>query len=156
MVATAGCLWSKRSQRRVTALGELLEGAMEHRLTAGIGNMDAVLSTAGKRGEVRNGPKERADPGSLGHAGPLWGLGACAGSWEGCRGGWAGESLQGVLPRCPAWLAAKQVGGVAAKGRGRGLRKGWELWGRGGGSREQPLSGPLLALRLVGVFREPF
>lgn len=129
---------------------------MEHRRTAGVRHVDALLSAVGKKGEVSNGPMEGAQPRSLGHAGLLWGLGTCPGSWEGSKGGWAGGSLQGVLPLCPAWLTAKQVGGVAVEGRGRGLRKGWELRGRGRGSREQLLTGPLLALPLVGVFREPF
>lgn len=156
MVSAAECLWSERCQRTVTAPGELLEGAMEHRLSGGVRNVDAVLSAVGKRGEVSKGPLERAQPGSLGDAGLLWGLGTCAGSWEGCNGGGAGESLQAVVPVCPGWLTARQVGGVAAKGRGGGLRKGWELWGGGRGSREQLLSGPLLATALVGVFREAF
>lgn len=128
---------------------------MEHHLSAGIRNVDALQSAVGKRGEVSNGPMEGAHPGSLGHAGLAWGLGMCVGSWEGSSGGRAGESQQGVPPLCPAWLTPKQVGGLAVKGRGFGLRKGWELWGwgRGGqGSREQLLTGLLLALPFVGVF----
>ena len=138
MVAAAECLWSERCQHTVTAPGELLEGAMEHHLSGGVRNVDAVLSAVGKRGEVSKGPM------------------FSPGAWEGCKGGGAVESLQAVVPVCPGWLTARQVGGVAAKGRGGGLRKGWELWGGGRGSREQLLSGPLLALALVGVFREAF
>ncbi|XP_074427389.1 uncharacterized protein LOC141736731 isoform X1 [Larus michahellis] len=51
VVAAAGCLWSERCQRRVTAPGELLQGAMEHRLTAGIPKVDTLLSAVGRRGE---------------------------------------------------------------------------------------------------------
>ena len=72
MVATAGCLWSERCQRRVAAPGELLEGAMEHRLTAGVRNVDALLSVVGKGGKVSSVPMESAQPGSLGHG---WGAG---------------------------------------------------------------------------------
>lgn len=42
---------------------------MEHHLTAGVRKVDAPLSALGKRGEVSNVPMERAQPGSLGHAG---------------------------------------------------------------------------------------
>lgn len=65
---------------------------MEHHLSAGIRNVDALQSAVGKRGEVSNGLMEGAHPGSLGHAGLVWGLGMCVGSWEGSSSGRAGES----------------------------------------------------------------
>ena len=80
MVATVECLWSKGCQRRIRAPGELLEGAMEHRLSGGAQNVDAQLSALRKRGEVSNEPMGRAQPGSLEHAGLPQGLRKCLGS----------------------------------------------------------------------------
>ena len=122
-------------------------GAMKHRLTAGVRDVDALLRVAWQKGEVSNGPMERAELRSLGHASLRWGLGMCPGSWQGSKGGRAGESLGGVLHLCPARLTWDVD--LGCEGR-------WELWARGRGNREQLLSGLLLALSSAGVFREPF
>ena len=84
-------------------------GAMKHRLTAGVRDVDALLRVAWQKGEVSNGPMERAELRSLGHASLRWGLGMCPGSWQGSKGGRAGESLGGVLPLCQPGLRGTRI-----------------------------------------------